>query len=119
MNMILRNNLEKNVKNRIKQELENLEYNFSYIGTEYLIEAIYLLYSLKFTYNFSLEKDVYPAIANRYGDSSNNIKSAIVYATDKMFYDCDEKKLKKYLCQYNISKPGPKTIIRAIIRKIK
>lgn len=122
----------KNVKDKkvyiiniIKEELENLNYNFEYIGTQYLIDAIYLLYSLKMYYKFSLESEVYPAIANMYGDNANAVKAATIYATDKMFYDCDSQILQKYLDDKYKSKriidfkPGPKIIIRAVLRRIK
>ncbi len=112
---------EATIRNIIEKELESLNYNFEYIGTRYIADAIYLLYSLKMYYKFSLESDVYPAIANMYGDNSNAIKGTITYATDKMFFDCDERILKKYLDDKNnrVSKPGPKTIIRAVLKKIK
>ena len=36
-----------------------------------------------------------------------------------MFYDCDEKVLIKYLGKYELIKPGPKKIIRAVLKNIK
>ncbi len=117
---------EKTIKNYIKQELRKLNYNFNFIGTQYIIDAIYLLYSLKTYYKFSLEKDIYPAIANKYCDTANTIKGAIVYATDKMFYDCNEEVLQNYLYEFiifdeedTLLKPGPKMIIRAVLKRIK
>ncbi len=109
---------EENIKNKIRDELKKLEYNFSYIGTKYLLDSIYILYCIKIYYNFSLEKDIYPVIANKYGESANNIKCNIVNATDKMFFDCDEKTLRKYLEDYSNSKPDPKKVIRAVIKNI-
>ena len=68
---------------------------------------------------------MYPVIANKYGDTAGTIKGAIYYATDKMFYDCDENVLKEYVDVDNLFdenekqlKPGPKDIIRAILKKI-
>lgn len=117
---------EKIVKNNIKNELKKLNYNFKSVGTKYMLDAIYLLDSLKMYYKFSLESDVYPAIANKYGDTASAIKGAIYYATDKMFYDCDENVLKDYVDVDNLFdekehelKPGPKDIIRAVLRRIK
>lgn len=117
---------EKIIRRTIIQELKCLQYNFSYLGTRYIIDAIILLYSRDIYYNFSLEGNVYPIIANKYQSNTNAIKGAIVYATDKMFFDCDEKYLKKYLNldeyfdnEYDNLKPGPKEIIRAILKKIK
>lgn len=112
-------NNEKIIKNKIVKELVKLNYNFNLSGTDYLIEAIYLLYSSKMYYNFSLEKDVYPVIANMNGDFANNIKFNIVYATDSMFYDCEEEILMKYIGSYENSKSGPKKIIRAVLKRLK
>lgn len=112
-------NNEKIIKNKIIKELVKLNYNFNLSGTGYLIEAIYLLYRLEKYYNFRLEKDVYPVVANMHGDSANNIKFNIVYATDSMFYDCEEEILIEYIGSYEISKPGPKKIIRAVLKRLK
>lgn len=110
---------EKRIKYKIKLELEKLNFNFSYIGTKYLFEAIYILYTLKLYYNFKLEKDIYPIIATKYSTSSHNIKNNIINATDKMYYDCEEEILESYIDEYIFSKPGPKNIIRAILKRIK
>lgn len=118
-NINVQNDIKLNLKNNIRDELEKLSYNFEYIGTEYLLEAIYFLYCSNKYYKFSLEKDVYPIIAKEYGDTSNNVKSTIIYATDKMFYDCEEILLKKYLGKYELIKPGPKKVIRAVLKKMK
>lgn len=116
---------EKIVRSAIIQELKRLKYNFKTKGTRYLIDAVYLLYTLEMYDNFSLESDVYPAIANKYRRTSNSIKSAVVYATDKMFYDCDEEFLIQYIGEEEFFetgdddlKPGPKTIIIAILKNI-
>lgn len=91
---------EEIIKNQIKMELEKLKFNFSYIGTRYLFEALYILITLNLYYNFNLEKDIYPIIANEYGITIHNIKNNIANAIDMMFYDCDEKILKKYMGEY-------------------
>lgn len=54
--------VEKRIKNKIKVELKKLEFKHSYNGTNYLIETIYILYTLKMYYNFNLEKDIYPIV---------------------------------------------------------
>lgn len=107
------------VKNKIKDELIKLNYNFNYTGTDYLIETIYLLYSSKNYYNFSLETDVYPVISDRSGIPSRTIKSNIVNATDKMYYDCNEEILKRYIGKYQLVKPGPKQIVKSVLKRIK
>lgn len=117
---------KKYIKNRINEELQGLKFNFEHIGTKYILDAIYLLYYQKKFYKFSLESDIYPIIANKYGDTASAIKGAIEYATDKMYYECDEESLKDYIDDEEYwgndkqnSKPGPKKIIRAVLKRIK
>ncbi len=112
-------NVEKKIKNKIRIELKKMEFKNSYSGTNYLIETIYILYSFKMYYNFNLEKDIYPIIVKKYGTSSNNIKNNIENSIEKMFYDCDEKILEDYIDDYDFSKPKPKMIIRAVLKRIK
>lgn len=103
---------------KIKKELKSINYNFKYTGTIYILESIKLIDYLKLSENFKLEKDIYPIIANKFGTDINNIKSSIVYATDKMYYDCDEGKLKDYLNLEWMLKPGPKDVIKAVLKRI-
>lgn len=110
---------EETIRTKIKQELKKINYNFSYKGTTYLLETIYVLYNLDVNSDCNLEKDIYPIVAKRFNRSANNIKCNITNSTDKMCYDCDEKKLVRYLGDYKFSKPGPKRIIFAILNKIK
>lgn len=113
------NNAEKIIKNKICEELKKLKYNFSYIGTRYFVEAIYILYILNKKHNCNFKKEIYTIIEEKYENSVNNIKCSIAYATDKMFYDCDEVFLKDYIGEFYYSKPGPKTIAFAVIKRIK
>lgn len=113
-----KNKLKKIIINKICDELRRLKYNFSYIGTKYFVEAIYILYVLQKKHNCNFEKEIYPLIEKKYENSANNIKCSIAYATDKMFYDCDEEFLKEYIGEFYYSKPGPKTIAFAIIKRI-
>lgn len=106
-------------KERIKNELKKLKYNFSYKGTQYLIETIYILSNIKDNSSYCLEKDIYPVVAKMYDKSVNNIKCNITNATDRMYYDCDEKELMIYLNQYQYSKPGTRKIISAVLSCIK
>lgn len=109
---------EVRIKQKIEEELKKLHYNFSYKGTEYLIEVIYILYSLNFGCDCNLEKEIYPIVAQKYNQSVNSIKCNITNSTDKMCYDCCEKVLVSYLGDYKFSKPGPKRIIFAILKKV-
>ena len=114
------------IKNSIKEELQDLKFNFDHIRTMYLFESIYFLSSKNKYYKFSLESDVYPRIANRYGDNARAIKGSISYAIDKMLEECEEEYLMSYLYEdeyisedlTNV-KIGPKKIIRAVLKRIK
>ena len=111
--------LEKRIKNKIKVELKKIEFTLSYNGTMYLIDIIYIYYTLKMYHNFNLEKDIYPILVEKYETSSNNIKNNIENAIEKMFFDCDEEILEVYIDDYDYSKPKPKMIIRAVLKRIK
>lgn len=109
---------ETKIKNKINQELKKLEYNFSYKGTVYLVDAIYVLYTLKNIKDCNLGKEVYPIVAEHYNTTANNIKCNITNSTDKMFYDCEEKILRAYLKEFRFTKPGPKKIMEAVLKRI-
>lgn len=113
------NNKEiEDIKYKIYAELESLKYNFSYIETEYMAEIIYILYHLDRNYNCDFQNEIYPLLACKYETSINNIRSAVAFATEKMFFDCTEEYLKKYINDYKFKKPGPKKIAFSVIKKI-
>ncbi len=97
------------------KEIEDI---FSYIGTEYMAEIIYILYHLDRNYNCDFQNEIYPLLACKYETSINNIRSAVAFATEKMFFDCTEEYLKKYINDYKFKKPGPKKIAFSVIKKI-
>lgn len=103
------------IKRKIINELNYLGYDFLHKGSKYLIECIYLIYTLDINYEYNLEKDIYPKVAKKYNQTWNNIKSAIRYATDIMYYT----KLKEYLQNYNFSKFGVSVVILVILEKIR
>lgn len=109
---------ETKIKSKIEEELKKLEYNFSYKGTVYLVDAIYVLYNLKKSGEYNLGEDVYPIVAEHYNTVANNIKCNITNSTDKMFYDCEEKVLRAYLKEFSFTKPGPKKIMEAVLKRI-
>lgn len=110
---------EDKVRKRITDELIYLGYNLSHNGTKYLIETIYILYILDGYYDDNLETDIYPIVAKKFGKNWNNIKCSIRYATEIMSYECEEQKLLDYLYNYTFLNPGPKTIIDAVLGRIK
>ena len=110
---------ERLIKEKISNELSILGYNIKHLGSKYLIEVIYILYSAKDYYDNNLERDIYPIVAKKYGKSVNNIKCNIRNSTDNMYYSNKEEVIKKYLDAYYINSPQPKKVIFAILEKLK
>ena len=118
INEVFNNSNKTKIKKIIASELNYLGYNPNYIGTEYLIEAIFILY-IKGAYSTdNLEKNVYALIAKKYNKTISSVKFDITYATDIMFYDCEENKLLDYLKLGYLYKPGPKKVICAVLYRI-
>lgn len=111
-------NAELFIKNKIVRELEVLNYNFSYHGSKYLIDAIYVLYTNKDKYYDNLSKHVYPAVAEKYNKNANTIKCDISQATKMMIYDCDEDVITNYFNLTNFVKPTVKQVIFTVLNKL-
>ena len=109
---------EKNIKNKIKQELEYIGYNLLHLGTKYLIETIYILHTLEEYYDDNLKKDIYPIVASKYGKKINNIKCNIRNATEIMYYDNKEEKIMKYFKFAVSRKPKTKDVISIVLNKL-
>lgn len=109
---------EQLIRELIQRELNYLGYNPKYYGTEYLIEAIYILYMNGIDGDNNLKKVVYPLISQKYHKSIHNIRCNIINSTDIMICECEESKLMKYLGFFNYSKPGPKKIMEAVLNNI-
>lgn len=107
---------ESKIKYKVVTELRKLNYNFQYKGTSYLAYAIYLLYKMKIVDDYDLQNEVYPIVAKKYKQTVNNIKCNIVNATDKMYYDCEQKVLKEYMGTE--IKPTPKIVIKSVLKNI-
>lgn len=102
---------------RIKEELKYIGYNFAHYGSRYLAESIAIIYN-NYDSSENLNKHVYPILAQRHHKSINTIKGDIRTATNSMYYDCDENRLKKYFNFYTISKPQPKLVIYTVLSKL-
>ena len=104
---------------RIYKELNYLNYNPSYLGTNYLKETIELLYNYVSFEDVKIEKTIYKKLAKKHKKSVNSIKTNIINATNLMCYDCDSSKLNDYFGLCTNEKPTPKIVIMTIIHKIK
>ena len=96
--------------NKIYAELKYIGYNPSYYGARYLAESIALIYN-NYDSSENLNKNIYPVLAN-------TIKGDIRSATNSMFYECDETRLKNYFNFYTVSKPKPKLVIYTVLNKL-
>lgn len=115
-NKILLN--DKELKNKIINELIYLGYDLSYKGTQYLIESIaYIMYEPDM-YLKNLEKNVYTKISNVYNTSIHNVKCDINRANTIMYTTCEIEKLKNYFGFTIDTKPKIKNVITTIIHKI-
>ena len=106
------------IESKIKTELENLKFNFSYIGVKYLQECIYQCYYKKNIYSINLNKDIYPAISKKYNKTINAIRTSIFQATSIMYYENDEQYLSEYFGYKLTNKPTTKDIIYIVLQKI-
>lgn len=120
LDRLIKNNefkLEK-IKNKIKQELVNLEYDYSYNGTKYLEETILEVYKAQIDFDGNLSKNIYPIIAKRHQKKSDTIYGNIKQATNLMISKCDRKKLIEYFGYSYYIKPKIQEIIFTILNKI-
>lgn len=107
-----------NIHNKIIQEIIYLGYDFSYTGTQYLIQTIEYIVSNPDKYLKNLEKYVYSELAKNNNTSIHNIKCNINRANNMMYVSCEVDKLKKYFGFSSDVKPKVKTVINTIINKI-
>ena len=107
-----------NIKNKIHNELEFLNYNYSYIGTTYLEEAILELYKIRLDFDSFLSQNIYPIVARKNKEDVDTVFNNISQATNVMLKDCDESKLLEYLHYDKFSKPDANDIILTILNKL-
>lgn len=109
---------EEKIKNKIFNEISYLGFDIMHKGTKYLLESIeYIILNPEKEVS-KLERDIYPVLSKKYGESIHNIKCSINRATTSMYYECDVNKLKKYFYFRDDTKPSVKTIIDTIVNKI-
>ncbi len=104
---------------RIKKELEILNFDFSYIGTRYLLEVIYEIYINWNLEEWSLNSKIYPIISKKFKTSINTIKCNITYSLNKSLLKSSNVFLERYLKIYQGEKnPKIRDIIIVILNKI-
>ena len=107
------------IKDRINKELEKLQYNFSYVGTKYMAEAIYEIYTKNYIYKGgNLSKNVYPIIAENHNTSVNNVKCNITSATKCMTQRCPKDMMDNYLFCEDGDSPKVKEIMYKVINRL-
>lgn len=107
------------VRAQIINELQYLGYNTSYVGTRYISDIIYLMHNDYPVHNYNIKKNIYPILYKKYHKSYSNIKSNMSKATEIMYYECDENRLKDYLnLPVLYSKPRSIDIIHTVLNKI-
>lgn len=106
------------LKQLINNELRNLNFDFSYLGTRYLSEAIYEAYYRCTDFDINLNVDIYPILSKKYGISINNIKSNIYYSTNMMYYDTEANQLSKNMGLNIDFKPKLRDIMVSILQKV-
>ncbi len=106
------------LENKLYKELHKLKFDFSHIGTQYLIDSISFIFSHNLE-SFTLKYDVFPRIAQKYHTNVNTIKCDILNASLHSYYECDENFLSSYFRLFPLSKPNTKYIISTILDKLK
>lgn len=105
--------------NKIKMQLEILNFDFYYIGTKYLLETIYEIYTRQDYDNINLKGEIYPIIAKKYHKNVNNIKCNITQAYLKMCERASIDELEDYLHLYlGLKRPKIKDLIISILLKL-
>lgn len=104
------------IKNKIEDELLNMGFNPIHMGTIYLVEAIYIVYSIKKSvYKINFEKEIYSELSYKFCKNAKTIKSNIIKATNMA--DIRNFNSKKRQC--NDLKLTPKLVIGLVIRKVR
>lgn len=118
LNKLIKSKDVERKRKKIVQELDYIQYNLDYKGTNYLIDTILYMHINKNLVLDNLQKDVYPIVANKYNKTVNTVKCNIRYATDSMYCECDSNRIKEYFGFIEEKKPTVKEVIYRILDKI-
>lgn len=106
-------------REKILKELTYLGFNLKHIGTQYLLEAILMIYNSNTKEGLeNLEKYVYSALGSAHHKTPSNIKSNINKSIEYMFCESDFSILKNYFLLSSEIKPTAKLIISTVLEKI-
>jgi len=72
------------LKKKILQELQNIGFQKQYIGTEYLLEALFLLSKSK-NHTLQISKSIYPILSRQYQCDPSNIERSIRSAIERVW----------------------------------
>ncbi len=108
----------KNIRNEVFSILENLNFDFKLIGTNYLLDAIVYSYQHKNDYRFeNLEKRIYPYVAKLHKASIENIKFSIIRSVNNMNAHINSNNSHKYYINF-CDRATPKLIISEIVNRL-
>ena len=107
------------LKSQIQNELNKLNFNFSYSGTRYLCDCIEECYYKGDIYSINLETDIYSILSKKHNNTINSIKSSIFKSILAMYCETTDNKLSDYFGYRIIMKPKTKEVISIILQKIK
>ena len=111
---------EESIRMSIIKELHYLNYNLSHTGTQYLIDAIQLIYNKggKKHIIYNLAEEIYPTIAKENNLGVYNIKSNINKANEYMFKMCKRERIQEYFGFQDKAKPTVKNVIYTVLKNI-
>ena len=116
-NFILKTD-NRSIRKKVLDILENLNFDFKLIGTNYLLDAIIYSYKNKHDYRFeNLEKQIYPYVAKLHHASNQNVKFSIVRSVNNMSAHINSSNSKNRCINFceNVT---PKLVISEIVNHI-
>lgn len=110
----------KYIDTRLYSELVLLGYDVSILGTKYILEALKMMYfSNDALLERSIASNIYPALAEKFGVSTNVVKSNVNYATSRMLQHTKNKDLLRCFGLKTNGRIGVKSVLHYILQKIK
>lgn len=103
-------------KKKIMKEINELKFEVTNIGVQYLIECILIIKSNDLLYN--LEKEIYPLVAKKYNVTSNRVKWNISSCINTMYKNNDLNSINRYFGFTYDRSPTPKMLIFTILNKL-